>query len=94
MSTAPMDPGLNPTRGPWVTAVEAIPPVTGRGLMPRSRLVSPALKVSMAPLLCGDELLRGEDAPARALGGMPVVFLIAELSLAYGEMLLSFEVSA
>jgi hypothetical protein len=80
-STAPIDPGLNPTLGPPVTAVEAMPPVIPRGLL--SRLELPAFKVSDGPRRPADsELLSGEEAPILALGGIPVVFLIPELSLA------------
>ena len=52
------------------------------------------MKVSEGPCRCGDsEDLSGEEAPILALGGIPWVFLKPELSLAYGEIDLSYETS-
>lgn len=48
--------------------------------------------MSDGPLRPGEyELLSGEEAPILALGGIPCVFLMPELSLSYGEMDLSLE---
>jgi hypothetical protein len=71
-----------------------MPPVTPRGLGTLSRLEFPAFRVSDGPIRTGDyEDLRGEEAPILALGGIPVVFLMPELSRSYGDIDLSFELS-